>query len=221
MLPYVPSKLSFHSMLALVTVLSIAVALVGAIACSENDGGLTAPETGVSATQSVSSSTGAVGESVSTSHKQLSLDTDEDGVPDDVDNCPEEANTDQVNGDRDDLGDACDACPDAPLDDCPARFVIDVIDTFQNLGLERGIDSALGALLESALRVLEDPERNSDAAAVPILEAFVHLIETHRGGKIPEGDANAPIELAEEATDHLQIEEVASRNASSRFFGLG
>ena len=205
MLLYVPSKLTFHSMLALVTVLSIAVALVGASACSENDGALTAPETGVSATQSVSSSAGAVGEIVSTSHNLLIIDTDGDGVPDDGDNCPDDSNAGQDDRDRDGLGNVCDPCPDAPLDDCPARFVIDVIDTVHDLGLEGGIENALGALLESALRVLEDPERNSDAAAIPMLGAFVHLVETHRGGKIPEGDADALIELAEKAIDALQV----------------
>jgi hypothetical protein len=36
------------------------------------------------------------------------VDTDGDGVPDDQDNCPEKANTDQLNTDGDEFGDACD-----------------------------------------------------------------------------------------------------------------
>ncbi len=99
----------------------------------------------------------------------------------------------------------CDPCPRLPKNDCPAGSVTNVIGAVQALGLRGGMESALGALLESAVRLLEDPEPNNDAAAIPTLEAFVHLVETHRGGKIPEGDAAALIELAEKAIDALQI----------------
>jgi hypothetical protein len=39
------------------------------------------------------------------------VDTDKDGIPDDRDNCPKVANNDQANEDGDQLGDACDPCP--------------------------------------------------------------------------------------------------------------
>ncbi|MEO8701169.1 MAG: amidohydrolase family protein [Kofleriaceae bacterium] len=41
-------------------------------------------------------------------------DRDHDGVANDVDNCPDIANTDQADGDSDDKGDVCDACPTVP-----------------------------------------------------------------------------------------------------------
>jgi hypothetical protein len=38
-------------------------------------------------------------------------DTDADGIPDGADNCPERANADQADGDRDEVGDACEVLP--------------------------------------------------------------------------------------------------------------
>ncbi|MBK8267072.1 MAG: thrombospondin type 3 repeat-containing protein [Planctomycetes bacterium] len=38
-------------------------------------------------------------------------DIDGDGHCGDVDNCPDDANTDQADGDSDDIGDVCDNCP--------------------------------------------------------------------------------------------------------------
>jgi hypothetical protein len=42
-------------------------------------------------------------------------DTDRDGLPDASDNCPEIANSDQADGDRDKVGDACDILPPGDL----------------------------------------------------------------------------------------------------------
>ena len=39
-------------------------------------------------------------------------DRDGDGAPNDVDNCPEDYNPEQADGDNDQLGDACDLCPE-------------------------------------------------------------------------------------------------------------
>ena len=47
----------------------------------------------------------------------LQADLDSDQVPDGRDNCPGVNNSDQANRDGDARGDACDPCPDDPLDD--------------------------------------------------------------------------------------------------------
>ncbi|MDC0721193.1 thrombospondin type 3 repeat-containing protein [Nannocystis bainbridge] len=44
------------------------------------------------------------------------LDQDHDGLANSEDNCPLVANLDQVDGDGDDRGDVCDACPDSGVD---------------------------------------------------------------------------------------------------------
>jgi len=41
-------------------------------------------------------------------------DRDGDTIPNAMDNCPDDANTDQADGDMDDIGDVCDACPAIP-----------------------------------------------------------------------------------------------------------
>ncbi|MES2155016.1 MAG: PKD domain-containing protein [bacterium] len=48
------------------------------------------------------------------SHMDDSLDSDRDGIEDIADNCPSVPNHEQVDRDRDSLGDACDAQPDEP-----------------------------------------------------------------------------------------------------------
>lgn len=50
-------------------------------------------------------------------HNTCTADTDGDGVPDGTDNCRFKPNPGQADGDGDDFGDDCDACPDDPA--CP------------------------------------------------------------------------------------------------------
>ncbi len=57
-------------------------------------------------------------------------DSDDDGVADTEDNCPRVANTDQLDGDADNVGNACDC---APADDSLAAFLV-VDDDLQQAG---------------------------------------------------------------------------------------
>ena len=50
--------------------------------------------------------------------KQEVVDQDSDTILDPEDNCPLVANFDQLNSDDDEFGDACDPCPDDPLNTC-------------------------------------------------------------------------------------------------------
>jgi len=54
-------------------------------------------------------------------------DQDKDGVADEDDNCPQVANPDQVDA-EDALGDACDVCPNDPLNDADADGVCGDVD---------------------------------------------------------------------------------------------
>ncbi len=55
------------------------------------------------------------------------LDSDQDGTPDCLDNCPDLANSDQLDGDNDGLGDACEPV-EPPIEDCNNNGVNDVDD---------------------------------------------------------------------------------------------
>ena len=55
-------------------------------------------------------------------------DTDSDGIPDGIDNCRFTANSDQTDADSDGDGDACDACPDDPLNDADFDGICDGVD---------------------------------------------------------------------------------------------
>jgi hypothetical protein len=55
----------------------------------------------------------------------FSDDYDKDGIDDDFDNCPTTPNPDQIDTDSDEMGDACDRCPEVHRNGgaygCPPR----------------------------------------------------------------------------------------------------
>jgi len=68
--------------------------------------------------------------------------------------------------------------------------------TVIDLDLPKGIENGLVAKLEAAFRVLDDVNVNNDVAAIPLLEAFINLVEAQRGKQISDTDANAMITAA-------------------------
>jgi len=75
----------------------------------------------------------------------------------------------------------------------------DIID----LELQPGLENSLLAKLDTALQKLEDDNENNDAAVINLLEAFINAVEAQRGKKIPEADADALIEAAQEIINLL------------------
>ncbi len=92
-------------------------------------------------------------------------DADRDGVPDADDNCPTVANTEQVNVDRDPLGDACD--PDADGDGFGDNVGV------SGGGCSTGGDGGGLVALGLALSVLTRRRRRRHAAVVVALAAVV------------------------------------------------
>jgi hypothetical protein len=85
----------------------------------------------------------------------------------------------------------------------PADLIAELLEEVGGLGLPGGIENSLMAKLNAALRALEDENENNDAAAVNTLEAFINAVETHRGKKIPEAEADALIAAAQEIIELL------------------
>lgn len=73
----------------------------------------------------------------------------------------------------------------------------------ESLELQPGIDSSLTAKLDAALGILEDSNSNNDIAAVGLLESFIQQVETARGIRIEQADADRLIRLAEIIIDNL------------------
>lgn len=78
-----------------------------------------------------------------------------------------------------------------------------LIDEVVGLNLQQGIENGLVAKLEAALRVLDDLNVNNDVAAIPLLEAFINVVEAQRGKQISTTDADALITAALEIIELL------------------
>ncbi|MHC4791329.1 MAG: FIMAH domain-containing protein [Planctomycetota bacterium] len=65
------------------------------------------------------------------------------------------------------------------------------------------MSNSLEAKLNAALRALEDENENNDIAAINTLGAFINAVESQRGKKIPEADADALIADAMEIIELL------------------
>lgn len=149
------------------------------------------------------------------------VDSDDDGIPDEEDNCPYDPNPEQEDFDQDGLGDICDpdddndnipdeldACPyenpegyDANLDGCTDR-VCNLQQTIQSLGLHHGIENSLILKAENACRKFSE---GNIKAAMNILNAFINEIESQKGNKISEDDANMLIQFTQNLIWLIQV----------------
>ena len=80
----------------------------------------------------------------------------------------------------------------------PAAMIEALAQSVVDLNLHHGIENALDAKLDSALRALDDLNENNDVAAINSLNAFINAGEAQRDEKIPGGDADALIAIAQE-----------------------
>ncbi|MHC4326079.1 MAG: FIMAH domain-containing protein [Planctomycetota bacterium] len=71
------------------------------------------------------------------------------------------------------------------------------------LNLQHGISNSLDTKLDAVKKALDDINENNDAAAINAIEAFINAVNAQRGGKIPEADADALIEAAQQIIDLL------------------
>lgn len=65
-----------------------------------------------------------------------------------------------------------------------------------DLNLPQGIENSLNAKLNSALKVLNDPNTGNDVAAINSLQAFINAVEAQSGKKITAKDATTLIDAA-------------------------
>jgi len=85
----------------------------------------------------------------------------------------------------------------------PAGALQKLIDQFEGMDLQKGIEKSLLARLEAGLQILKKLPESNDVAAIKYLEAFIKGVEVQRGKKIPEADADALISAAQEIIDLL------------------
>ena len=90
----------------------------------------------------------------------------------------------------------------APTSD-PADLIAQLIQSVEDLNLQRGIENSLKAKLNVAQKVLGDANPNNDSAAVNTLSAFIDELEAQRGKKIPVDAADALIADAQAIIDLL------------------
>jgi len=85
----------------------------------------------------------------------------------------------------------------------PEQLLADLIDYVAGLNFQNGIANSLDAKLDAVLQALDDLNENNDVAAVNALNAFINAVEAQRGNKIPEEDADALIDAAQQIIDLL------------------
>ena len=82
-------------------------------------------------------------------------------------------------------------------------LIAQLIQSVEDLNLQRGIENSLKAKLNVAQKVLGDANPNNDSAAVNTLSAFIDELEAQRGKKIPVDAADALIADAQAIIDLL------------------
>jgi len=84
-----------------------------------------------------------------------------------------------------------------------ATRIEQLIDQVEGLDVQQGIEKSLLARLEAGLRILDHLTEKNDVAAIKSLQAFINGVEVRRGKTIPEEDAVALIDAAQEIIDLL------------------
>jgi len=80
----------------------------------------------------------------------------------------------------------------------PAGALQKLIDQFEGMDLQKGIEKSLLARLEAGLQILKNLPESNDVAAIKYLQEFIKGVEVQRGKKIPEADADALIAAAQQ-----------------------
>jgi parallel beta-helix repeat protein len=75
----------------------------------------------------------------------------------------------------------------------PEGAILNLIDTVEAMNLQQGIDNSLDAKLDAAANALDDVNQNNDVAAINSLNAFKNAVETQRGDKITNEQADTLI----------------------------
>ncbi|QDG49713.1 amidohydrolase family protein [Persicimonas caeni] len=104
-------------------------------------------------------------------------DRDADGTPNDTDNCPAVANPDQADSDSDDIGDACDACPDfanAGGTGCPAT-IYDIWDGTVEQGAKVLIQDAIVTAAGDSGVFIQYTSDAADFDGVPYSGVYIYM----------------------------------------------
>jgi len=88
----------------------------------------------------------------------------------------------------------------------PVDLVVELVESINGLELQAGIENSLQVKLDGALKVLEDDNEKNDIAAINSLQAFTNAVNSQRGKKISEEDADYFIMTAQQIIDVLNVQ---------------
>ncbi len=79
----------------------------------------------------------------------------------------------------------------------PVVLLLDLVDTVSELNIQHGIQNSLDSKLDRAVDALVDAGMGNNGSAINVMEAFVNAVEAQSGNQIPESDATALIDFAQ------------------------